>query len=392
MKMWFIALTLAILSGCVSQVPYKRPMQEKYQPALQDLQIYTYADKQGVGVRYFVQDSTAAGAQFGLLGMLVTSAIDGIANIGPRERSAKLANRLATGFDLLGIEMELQSALSRELAHVPGISMRPEIKHAQGEQKLEADMFAEPASLLVTVNYSMSPDLSHLIITSNARIFSQSMKYSPLYPKEDEELAAAEKKRQDAINQNTSKTNPRKKKPKEIPADQSGQLYRNTLTYISDALHVEGKSQSEIDAEVAAIRARYTDNNGKQTRNREQIVQMNREVKAASKPDNNNQLAERRAQKWLENDGALLKKVMAEGMGELSRLLAKDMQVTDIPQFNSKQSDLVQPIADGSRRIVIKTRGHAAGQYSSEPTAIPVQLWNQIAFGDVEALASSEQN
>lgn len=382
MKKWLMLAAVAVLSGCANQIPYKRPMQDVYKPVGQDVQVYTYAAKEGIGVRYFLQDSSAAGAPYGLLGALVATAMDGIMNAGPKETSARMANMLATGFDLLETEYQLQAALASELKQVPWLRAQDKIKHAEAGQRLEADKFAEPAALLVSLNYSMSPDLAHLNLNTDVRLMAKSQQYQPLYPEEAAVLAKAETDRQAALTRQSKKKQPN---PDEVPADQRSQIYRNQFTYISADFPVATRTQQEVDDKIAEIRARYKDANGKLTKDKDKISKMNREIKAAKEPEDPAALAERRAAEWLANDGARLKAAIAEGVVQVAKLLARDLQETAVPNFNAKAADDVENDANSMRRIVRKAGGYQAGQYISEPLTVRPQFWNAINYGDAAA-------
>jgi hypothetical protein len=115
-------------------------------------------------------------------------------------------------------------------------------------------------------------------------------------------------------------------------------------------------SQAEINKQSKAIRARYSDPRGNLTTDREQILKMNREL---------------RAYQETVSPAALR-----------ARLIARDVRDTQVPLIDSQAPDDVEPVANGSRRVVRKGGGVQAGQYVSEPVPMQAQPWNSIARGE----------
>lgn len=151
-----------------------------------------------------VADSSAATAQYGLLGALIGSAIDGGVNAS-RSKDAEAAVRpLRDG--LLGYTFEAQLAqeLDRELAGLTWLGANPMTLSKKGEIGAKnAVVYASKAAtvLLVHADYHMSPDFSKLIVTADATLAQ--------VPTPEERSS---------------------KKRKTGPAEKSKALYYNTLT------------------------------------------------------------------------------------------------------------------------------------------------------------------
>lgn len=343
-----------ILTGCAAQrpVPYKRPMQESYQQTLKDLTVYTHAPENGIGVGYRGR--------------------------GSRVKAANLAANLTKGFDPVGTERQLQAALASNLRSVPWISPQAEVKHMNSEQRLDTARFAEPAVLTVEFDCVMSPDLAHLYLIADIRILSKNLQYAGVYPNEAEAWASAENEYQRALKKAKRDGS---KKPKNIADLMRDQLYRNIFKFISS----ETPITDTREAKIAAIRARYTDAAGRETTERDRRAKMNYEIDAAQKSELQ-QLLEQRAQFWLANDSAELKRALDEGGQALAQLIARDLQDTQVPELKGRSPDQVESVANGSRRIVRIGRGPLAGQYLSEPgSSRPLQRWNAVAHGDAAA-------
>lgn len=152
-----------------------------------------------------VADSSAATAQYGLLGALIGSAIDGGVNAS-RSKDAEAAVRpLRDG--LLGYTFEAQLAqeLDRELGGLTWLGANPMTLSKKGEIGAKnAVVYASKAAtvLLVHADYHMSPDFSKLIVTADTTL-------APVPPAEERSS---------------------KKRAKSGPAEKSKALYYNTLT------------------------------------------------------------------------------------------------------------------------------------------------------------------
>lgn len=388
MNRCFWVAMAALLSGCASQLPtlpYKRPMQESYQPALKDLQVYTYAEERGLGVGYYQDGPSSEGVLASTLvlellpGYLVSVLTASVSNAMARSESASLATELAKGFDRVGTERQLQAALASSLREVPWLRPQAEVKHMNDEQWLEAGRFAEPAVMTVVLDYVMSPELTHLYLIADVRVLSKELRYAGLYPRETEVWAHAAEERERAERKARREGKP---PPKEAPIEARDQLYRNILVFTSAELPLAFPSNAEINKQSQAIRARYLDARGQLTNDREQLLKMNRELRALKEATSQEYLRARRAEFWVANDGAELKRVINEGVQTLAQLLARDLQDTQLPSLTPAADDHVEPMANGSRQLVRKASGVSAGQYVSVPVPLRVQPWNSIARGD----------
>lgn len=63
-KQALFAVTLLILGGC-SVTPYKVPLSPVNRPTAEAAEVHARTGKDGIGVQYFAQDSSAAGAGYG---------------------------------------------------------------------------------------------------------------------------------------------------------------------------------------------------------------------------------------------------------------------------------------------------------------------------------------
>jgi hypothetical protein len=199
------AVTAAVLSttACAPGM-LNRPLDTAKRETVSKADVVGVVPQADLYAAIVVADSSAATAQYGLLGALIGSAIDGGVNAS-RSKDAEAAVRpLRDG--LLGYTFEAQLAqeLDRELAGLTWLGANPMTLSKKGEIGAKnAVVYASKAAtvLLVHADYHMSPDFSKLIVTADATLAQ--------VPTPEERSS---------------------KKRKAGPAEKSKALYYNTLT------------------------------------------------------------------------------------------------------------------------------------------------------------------
>ena len=88
------ALSLAACAG--TPVPHARPLNASQIAAIGPTQVAVTENNAGVTKAWFFQDTSSAGAAYGLIGVLVTTAMNAIINYGPGKRAQASADELAT--------------------------------------------------------------------------------------------------------------------------------------------------------------------------------------------------------------------------------------------------------------------------------------------------------
>jgi hypothetical protein len=93
MKLLPALLLASLLVGCatVEPIPNKRPLTTQSIQAIGKVKVAPTENLRGVEKSWFMTDSSAAGAQYGLIGALVTSVMDAIINAGPSKRAQQAA-------------------------------------------------------------------------------------------------------------------------------------------------------------------------------------------------------------------------------------------------------------------------------------------------------------
>ena len=81
-------------------------------------------NNRGVEKSWFMTDSSAAGAQYGLIGALVTSVMDAIMNAGPSKRAQQAANEIAALVPADALNVSLMSHLQGQVPAADAVDCR----------------------------------------------------------------------------------------------------------------------------------------------------------------------------------------------------------------------------------------------------------------------------
>lgn len=343
------ALLAAALSVSACATPYRQPLDQATSTKLASATVYTRADDRGVGVQYFAQDSSAAGAPYGLLGALVSAAVDAALNWGPMDIAQNGADKLAPTFKHDQVTADLTSTLQAELATMSLFNPSPAITPLDAERKWELSAFTEDALLLTSVEYTLTQDFRSLDVVLTATAFSR-----------------------EAAGPTQAKS-----KSKSKPNKDAGRVYRNRLEYHSQPLApFQEKTQEEIDAEIAQIKAKYLTNR----RNDRQLAAMRKEMQEARRKAPPGVKAEHYLTQWLADDAALLRQELKAGVATVTDLLAMDLQ--DPVPFDTKAKQGPKTIIknDGERVLVRINTLPFRGALSSEPAAYVRPLSNGVLY------------
>lgn len=334
-------IVAAIANGCAMQpTPTKRPMQ---QTALDQIKspiplLMQTPERYGVATTYFAQDSSAAGAQYGLIGALTTAVIDGIANSNPAEIASDNANRIAEtikGDELLG---QAYSTLANTKTQLPTslniVFSAPTPLPAKTAKPAKAT-----DGLNVDIVYLFKSDMSALKAYAKVSLNVKGTEYKSPY-----------------ITKDTKPSKP----------DTSGLIYQNSFDYYSQQLAVPVKPQSEIDAKVAEIKTKASKNGVPPKKDTPQYTKMNTEIKQAQKSEYTpKEIADKLADQWLANDGEKLKAEIKAANNFIATQLYKDLARFNAPDF--KGSDTILETLENGRVTKIVGAGYSAGSLSSEP-------------------------
>jgi hypothetical protein len=341
-----LLLTAAVTISACTVTPYRQPLDQAATAKLSAATVYARADERGIGVQYLVQDSSAAGASYGLIGALVTATIDAIANAGPLEIAQSGADKLATSFNHGQATTEFTGALQSRLVTLPLFSATPAITPLHTECKWDVKSFAENLVLLTCVEYALTQDLRSLDVALTATLLSR-----------------------DAAEQAKGKS----KSAQEAAA----RLYRNRLEYHSQplALFAE-RTPAEIDAEIAQITAKYPH----ARRNESDRIAMKKEIEQAKRAAPADKKAEYYLAQWLADDAALLRRELKSGLSTVTELLALDLQ--DPQPFDTKTAQGLKTTlkTEGERVLVRVNTFPFMGALSSEPVNYAPPASNGVSY------------
>lgn len=387
----------------VEQHPQKRPLSEANMSTLGDTRVVVSANNYGVQKSWFYTDNSAAGAQYGLLGALVTSTMDAIINSGPSRNARKAANEVAEVTNTDALDVSLRSHLEGQkpqaeppvaqvasLAAVDGVVVPATTTAAPAIQPvsyteaaptavqsvesvitapLPSAIAAAPAGVVtvqkvrisevavaqkllapdavddaveVSVSYTLSEDASALKVSAFASYKNAAINYATLY---------------------TFKASAPK-------GELEGPLYRNSFTYESARLPVPVLTPELKERLVASIKASYIDASGAlPAEGTDEFRKMNRELVDAS----DDRLSKPEAaiflvREWVKDNGAPLKLEIEKAHAFIAKYLVIDLNNPAVPSLTG--SDIVLEELADKRTVRELGTGTMAGSYVSSPGGV----------------------
>ena len=350
-KLILAALIMTVIvSGCAPQtVPNKRPLR---QSALEQINspvplIMNIPARNGMGTTYFEKDSSM-GFFFGLGGEIALATMDKIVNAGPKEIASVSATRVADIIDGEGLINHAYAALIKNKNIAPpnlniifNAPTHTEPKSIQNQKSIK------PKGLNVQMSYRFKNDMSGFYVYAKVNLNIKGMVYTSPY--------------------------------KRSKQDNSGRIYENEFYYYSDQLDLPVKLQSEIDANVAEIKANsYKNGIAPRQGGLEQTVMANK-IRRARQPYTLKEIADKLTNIWLANDGEKLRIEIEAAHEFIATQIYKDLARFDAPKF--KGSDKVLETLENGRVIKILGNGINSGIVQSEPQNFVATGWgNSVMF------------
>jgi len=352
-----LLLVAAVSASACTVAPYKHPLDQAASARLVQPAVYARADDRGIGVQYFAQDSSAAGAQYGLIGALVTATIDAIANSSPLKVAENGADSLAPKFNHAQVTSDFNDALQVQLVTHPSFGPALTVHPLDKERKWESAAFTEQAVLLTRVEYAVTQDFRSLDVVLTAEAFSR-----------DAAAAATQGK-------------------KGAKAD-AGMIYRNRFEYFSVPLPaLAEKSPEQVEQEIAQIKAKY----GKVKPASQTALNMKKEIDRARQPTPASEKAQHYLALWLADDAAFMRKELVTGLATVSELLVKDLQ--DPTPVDAQAAQPKTVLVDGTERVVVRSNLHPyMGSLRSEPRDFNPPLSNGVWYRSEEKKAADAGN
>jgi hypothetical protein len=348
-----------MLSGCAALEPYpsKRPLTEEHIKSLGKVNEVLAENTDGVGKSWFMTDSSAAGAQYGLIGALVTATMDAIMNYGPQKRAAQSADAVAAVVpaDELNTSFvaQLRSQAQVDGAAAGGIS----IGDVTTTQKILAPD-AVQGVVEISTTYTLSEDASAFRFVSRATYQDAKLKYATPY-----------------------------KFKNSVPKSElSGPLYANTFTYHSAQLPIPTLTPERSQELIASIENGYKSETGAfPAPDSKEGKAMAKELEAARDDKlTKDEIAIFLTREWVKNKGALLRQEIESAHAFAAKYILLDLNSAAVPQLDG-QDELVETSSNG-RTVRRVGAGIEAGSYISSPAnaAAFTTYGNAVAISRVQ--------
>lgn len=332
-----IAAFAAIFAGaCATEKqPWKRPLNLELASGMEQTNVVLVENNNGIETTWFVADNSAAGAQYGLIGALVTAAMDGMINAGPSGVAQELADDVAVvaKIDRLnaGFSERIKAAEAAETYHV-------RFGDVSSVQKITSPVATDRA-VEVSISYTLSEDATALKVFAEAVYSRANTRYVTPYPY------------------------------KSIPKDElSGPLYRNSFTYESNRLALPTLTPELKATMMQSINDRFIKQYGKLPKKSGDpgFAAYN----DAMRENNNDTLTKSEAsslvvKQWLANDGELLFAEVQAAQTFIAKYVLLDMNSFVVPDY-AGQDEIVEQ-AEGGRVVRTVGSGSGAGRYISSP-------------------------
>jgi hypothetical protein len=349
-----------LLGACATETfPAKRPLRAESITALGETNVAVVTPNEGVETTWFMRDSSAAGAQYGLIGALVSAGVDAAMNAGPGGRAETAADELAQAAVVDKLNQSLQDKLTAIKAAggagAPGVT----IGEVTTVQKILAPDPVDDA-VEIRVTYLLSEDGRSLKVIAQATYQKTGVNYVTPYPFKSS-----------------------------VPkSETTGPLYRNTFTYESNHVPVPAISAEDKAQLAATIQKSYIDYWGKLPAHGDtDYNKMTREIAEAqddklSKSESLYFLAH----EWTRDNGAVLQREIEQAHAFIAKYVLVDLNSTTVPSMTGAD-ELVETLPD-SRTVRIVGKGIEAGSYVSSPGGVS----DFTTYGNAVAIAKVNQN
>lgn len=338
MKLAICAIASAsLLAACATTpVPNARPLNTAQIEAMGPTPVVLAEENVGVSKSWFMADSSAAGAPYGIIGALTSAVMDAIINYGPSKRAEKSASEIA---EVISLE-ELNASLVREFQSQAAATANNggvRFTEVSTDQRL-IDPTPSDDAVNVSTSYVLAEDASTLRIVFEVEYHNAALPYVTPYTFEGAP-------------------------PK---AETEGPTYRNSFTYFSRSLPAPELTPELRERLIASIQDSVRDENGAlPVEGTDEFKSMTKELEQAQ--DNSltkGEIAIFLTREWLKDNGALLKAEVANAHAFVARYALLDLNRTVVPSLDGGSDTLVATEADG-RTILRIGSGATAGSYTS---------------------------
>jgi hypothetical protein len=380
MRTMLAAVAAIALAGCATapQYPSMRPLTPAHIETMGATPVVVAENNNGIEKAWFYTSTASAGAAYGLVGALVSAAMDAIINYGPSRRAQKAANEMAALMPVDALNASLVEHFRRQMAanapapaepadamltaasadsadaaapveaavateaaliEPPAPAAPPSGVHYSGVESMQRLMARDPLddAIVVSTGYTLSEDSSTLRVIAHVSYQSAQTPYATPYQFENS-----------------------------VPrAEQEGPAYRNTYTYYSTQLPVPTLTPELRERLIANIQDSVRDENGAlPAEGSQEYRAMERELENARDDRlSKDEIAIFLTREWLRDDGALLRRELDQAHEFIARYVLLDMNRTVAPSLTG-QDELLETRED-SRTVRRIGAGTAAGSYIS---------------------------
>lgn len=378
MRSLVVAVLVAALGACATATPNPtmRPLTQAHIDTMGPTSVVVAENNSGVEKSWFYTSTASAGAAYGLIGVLVSAAMDAIINAGPSRRAQKAANEMAEEISVEHLNASLAEHLNRnipgnepvivatvtetalvaelapdgstpaptEAAVIPIAAPPPPPPPPSGvyysdvrtEQRMMARDHIDDA-ITVSARYTLSEDSSTLRVVAVASYQSAQTPYATPY----------------TFRGSVPRT------------EREGPAYRNTFTYYSQQLPVPTLTPELRERLIASVQDSARNDAGElPAEGTDEYRAMERELDNARDDRlTKDEIAIFLTREWLRDDGALLRQEIEQAHAFIARQVTLDMNRTSVPSMTGEDELLeTQENARTVRRI---GAGLEAGSYVS---------------------------
>ncbi|MBI1251157.1 MAG: hypothetical protein GC189_06780 [Alphaproteobacteria bacterium] len=387
------------LAGCATapQYPSMRPLTDAHVETIGATPVSVAENNAGVEKAWFYTTTASAGAAYGLIGVLVTTAMDAIINAGPSRRAQKAADEMAELMppDTLNASLTAQLQRAAQAASAPpapaALTVEPMADAAlaadaaqSAEPVADATLITLPveSTELATVDAALAvapepaPPPAPLAGVRYSEILTAQKLTAPDPLDDVIEIAVRYTLSEDSstlrIIANASYQSPRTPYATRYTftgstprAETRGPVYRNTFTYYSTQLPVPVLTPELRERLIASIQDSARDENGAlPAEGTDEYRSMSNELeKARDDTLTKDEIAIFLTREWLRDDGARLREEVEQAHAFIARYVVADMNRTVVPSIDGADELLeTLPNQRTVRRIGV---GMEAGSYVS---------------------------
>jgi len=340
-NIWATAFVATCLTGCATapSFPQKRPMTSEAVAMVAETPVVVEENNAGISKTWFMRDSSAAGAQYGLIGALTTAIMDAIINAGPSRWAQKGANEIVEFVDVSDLNASLVAAFQKQILNAGTEEIS--VSSVSSVQTMLTTNSSDDA-IAVTVNYKMAEDATAILMVAEASYSNSDMNYTTPYSFE-----------------------------KSVPKSElSGPLYRNTFTYESDQFPDPELTEETRVLLVESIEESYMEADGQlPVDGDDDFKAYSKEIEDAQDDKlSNSEASIFLVREWLKDDAIALKDEIESANQFFAHYILTDMNSSVVPSMEGEDS-LIATLDDG-RVIRMVGAGVTSGTYVSSPGTV----------------------